>query len=390
MKLSNQEKKELDKFTKFLALKCTQIIVQSRLGDKISTHCRSQTTGTDWFNLNISDLPDVLAETKRVLNGEIISSNVPLCVEISLRTSEGDQMVLENWCLSMLAEQCDPTTRIVHTIYNRMGTLLKSLVSITRVVPAYKLSRRQGPDSFVICYRIFLGEPLIQCLGEDFSQVKIGQICTPIGTLNLSVSYRTKMTISPTQTGRQNSIMLKSDHFNAKLSPKNRKHNQNEDKTQSLGNTMKMGAFADMQKKKMESLFIIPNTPFSELFKEKPTAEKAAENMVELKNNENESQEKNGNSTTDNLTTKLNSLTMVSTNDDFIMVDLKTPFASTNEKSELGKFYREWQTAPPLQTFVDEMSPLDELDVTKQLETFESDLNEFDNVVQSLCQSAIN
>lgn len=68
----------------------------------------------------------------------------------------------------------------------------------------------------------------------------------------------------------------------------------------------------------------------------------------------------------------------------------KTPFASTNEKSELGKFYREWQTAPPLQTFVDEMSPLDELDVTKQLETFESDLNEFDNVVQSLCQSAIN
>lgn len=178
------------------------------------------------FNLNISDLPDVLAETKRVLNGEIISSNVPLCVEISLRTSEGDQMVLENWCLSMLAEQCDPTTRIVHTIYNRMGTLLKSLVSITRVVPAYKLSRRQGPDSFVICYRIFLGEPLIQCLGEDFSQVKIGQICTPIGTLNLSVSYRTKMTISPTQTGRQNSIMLKSDHFNAKLSPKNRKHNQ--------------------------------------------------------------------------------------------------------------------------------------------------------------------
>lgn len=85
---------------------------------------------------------------------------------------------------------------------------------------------------------------------------------------------------------------------------------------------MKMGAFADMQKKKMESLFIIPNTPFSELFKEKPTAEKAAENMVELKNNENESQEKNGNSTTDNLTTKLNSLTMVSTNDDFIMVDL--------------------------------------------------------------------
>ncbi|CAG9865269.1 unnamed protein product [Phyllotreta striolata] len=393
MKLSNQEKRELDKFTKFLALKCTQIIVQSRLGDKISTLCRAQTTGTDWFNLNISDLPEVLAETKRVLNGEIISSNVPLCVEISLRTTEGDHMVLENWCLGMLPEQCDPTTRIVHTIYNRMGTLLKSLVSITRAVPAYKLSRRQGPDSFVICYRIFLGEPMVRCLGEDFNQVKIGQICTPIGTLNLSVSYRTKMTISPTQTGRQNSIMLKSDHFNAKLSPKSRKHKQNEDKIQSLGNTMKTGAFADMQKKKIESLFIVPNTPFSGLFKDpsKGPDRPQEDNMADRENNENESPERNGNSAIDNNPpTKLNSLTMVSTNDDFIMVDLKTPFASTNEKSELGKFYREWQAAPPLQTFVEELSPLDELDVTKQLETFESDLNEFDTVVQSLCRSAIN
>lgn len=48
MKLSSQEKKELDKFTKFLALKSTQIIVQSRLGEKVSTPCKPQTTGTDW------------------------------------------------------------------------------------------------------------------------------------------------------------------------------------------------------------------------------------------------------------------------------------------------------------------------------------------------------
>lgn len=51
MKLSSQEKKELDKFTKFLALKSTQIIVQSRLGEKVSTPCKPQTTGTDWVRL---------------------------------------------------------------------------------------------------------------------------------------------------------------------------------------------------------------------------------------------------------------------------------------------------------------------------------------------------
>ncbi|KAJ8985115.1 hypothetical protein NQ317_012765 [Molorchus minor] len=224
MKLSTQEKKELDKFTKFLALKSTQVIVQSRLGEKVTTACKPHTTGTDWFNLNITDLPDVLAEAKKVLNGEVLSSRLPLCVEISLRTVDGDHMVLESWCLSLLPEQCDATARIVNTVYNRMGILLKSLVSVTRVTPAYKLSRRQGPDSYVMCYRIYMDEPQLHCLGEGFKQVRIGQICTPIGTLQLSVSYRTKMTISPTQVGRDNSILVKSDHFNTNLSPRNKRY----------------------------------------------------------------------------------------------------------------------------------------------------------------------
>ncbi|VEN64800.1 unnamed protein product, partial [Callosobruchus maculatus] len=51
MKLSNQEKKELDKFIKFLALKSIQVIVQSRLGEKVSTACKPHTTGTDWAAL---------------------------------------------------------------------------------------------------------------------------------------------------------------------------------------------------------------------------------------------------------------------------------------------------------------------------------------------------
>ncbi|KAJ8929906.1 hypothetical protein NQ314_017371 [Rhamnusium bicolor] len=226
MKLNNQEKKELDKFTKFLALKSTQIIVQSRLGEKVTTPSKPLPAGPDWFNLNISDLPEVLAEAKKVLNGEVLSSRLPLCVEISLRTVEGDHMVLETWCLGMLPQRCDPTARIVHTVYNRMGILLKSLVSVTRVTPAYKLSRRQGPDSYVMCYRIYMDDPQFHNLGDGHKQMCVGQICTPIGTLLLSVTYRTKMTISPTQTGKDNSMMLKSDHFNTNLSPKSRRYNQ--------------------------------------------------------------------------------------------------------------------------------------------------------------------
>lgn len=151
---------------------------------------------------------------------------LPLCVEISLKTVEGDQMVLESWCLDILPEQCDPAVRVTHTVYNRMGILLKSLVSVTRVTPAYKLSRRQGPDSYVICYRIYMDEPQMHNLGDGYKQVRVGQICTPIGTIQLTVSYRTKMTISPTQSGREDSIMLKSDHFNTNCSPRNMRYKQ--------------------------------------------------------------------------------------------------------------------------------------------------------------------
>lgn len=41
-----------------------------------------------------------------------------------------------------------------------------------------------------------------------------------VGTLSVSVSYRTKMTISPTAPGKDTGMMLKSDHFIKDLSPK--------------------------------------------------------------------------------------------------------------------------------------------------------------------------
>lgn len=47
-KLNPQEKKDLDKFTKFLALKSAQIIVQSRLGEKVHTQCKPHSSGIDW------------------------------------------------------------------------------------------------------------------------------------------------------------------------------------------------------------------------------------------------------------------------------------------------------------------------------------------------------
>ncbi|XP_058835891.1 autophagy-related protein 13 homolog [Topomyia yanbarensis] len=262
-----QDKSSLEKFVKILAMKSAQIIVQSRLGEKIKTDCNPKSSGNDWFNIAIDDQSDVLKETKKVLDvnqHESIVTRLPLCVEISLQTVEGDNMILEVWSLSVQKDQCDLQIRGTHAIYNRMGLLLKSLLSVTRSTPAYKLSRRQSADSYQIFYRIYIGEPQTHQLGDGHKQLRVGQLCTQIGTLDMAVAYRTKMTISPTQTGRDNTIMLKSDHFLKDISPKHIRYNKkNEKKIIDLDKPMRCGAFVDASRVKQytEEDYILPDTP---------------------------------------------------------------------------------------------------------------------------------
>nr|CAD7266927.1 unnamed protein product [Timema shepardi] len=336
------------------------------------------------FNLAVKDLPDVQAEAKRALYGEVVSARVPLCVEISLRTTEGDTMMLETWCLGVYPEQCDPSVRVTYTVYNRMGILLKSLVSVTRVTPAYKLSRRQGPDSYVICYRIYMGEPQLHSLGEGYKQVRVGQLCTPVGTIHLSVSYRTKMTISPQNTGRD-SIMVKSDHFHPDLSPRHLRYQQSEENCASLSETIKVGAFADSCHPAENPLDAeLPTVPFSSLL----TPRQQSPLQSTPVQPEGNAPEDDGNG---NVTPRCHSATdsrrsSVSANDDFIMVDLKTPFAGGNSNSDLGAFYRECQTAPQLKTFSEQPTLAEQVEyISKTLEVLETSMPEYDDMLSSLC-----
>lgn len=120
------------------------------------------------FNLTIDDEPGILTETKKIIDtkpGESILNRLPLCVEISLRTVDGDKMILEVWSLSCNKQLLDKASRVSYSIYNRMGTLLKSLVLVTRSIPAYKLSRKQSTESFKIFYHIYTGNPRTHSLG---------------------------------------------------------------------------------------------------------------------------------------------------------------------------------------------------------------------------------
>lgn len=211
--LSSQERKDLDKFIKFFALKTVQVIVQARLGEKICTRSSSSPTGSDWFNLAIKDIPEVTHEAKKALAGQLPAVGRSMCVEISLKTSEGDSMELEIWCLEM-NEKCDKEIKVSYTVYNRLSLLLKSLLAITRVTPAYRLSRKQGHE-YVILYRIYFGEVQLNGLGEGFQTVRVGTVGTPVGTITLSCAYRINLAFMSTrQFERTPPIMgIIIDHF---------------------------------------------------------------------------------------------------------------------------------------------------------------------------------
>ncbi|KAM6068104.1 autophagy-related protein 13 isoform 7-T10 [Theristicus caerulescens] len=206
--LSSQDRKDLDKFIKFFALKTVQVIVQARLGEKICTQSSSSPTGSDWFNLAIKDIPEVTHEAKKALAGQLPAVGRSMCVEISLKTSEGDSMELEIWCLEM-NEKCDKEIKVSYTVYNRLSLLLKSLLAITRVTPAYRLSRKQGHE-YVILYRIYFGEVQLSGLGEGFQTVRVGTVGTPVGTITLSCAYRINLAFMSTRAGEDNGAVYPS------------------------------------------------------------------------------------------------------------------------------------------------------------------------------------
>ena len=154
----------------------------------------------------------MFAETKKVFPGATLGVSQSVCVEMSLRTPESETMVLETWSINM-QEACDPSARVSYTVYNRMGVLLKSLVCISRATPAYRLSRRQGPETFIICYRLYMGEAQTQNLGEGYQMVRVGAVPTPLGTASLVLHYRTKLLISPQPSSHDLAINLKDNHF---------------------------------------------------------------------------------------------------------------------------------------------------------------------------------
>ena len=75
-------------------------------------------------------------------------------------------MVLECWSL-VLNDICDPGAKIHYAVYNRLGLLLKSLICVSRVTPAYRIARHQLGADYRVISRMNLREKKLSHLGES-------------------------------------------------------------------------------------------------------------------------------------------------------------------------------------------------------------------------------
>ncbi|XP_035220754.1 autophagy-related protein 13-like isoform X1 [Stegodyphus dumicola] len=463
-KLSSRERTELEKYVKFLVFKMSQVIVQSRFGEKRKVRTSTKSSVHDWFNLAIEDNIEIQAKAKEAYSNILPLKDFCICTEILLKTADGDTLVLETWSLRMNTSDffCDSpyvSYTSLASVYCRMTLLLKSVIAVTRVTPAYRLSSRQSADTYVILFRIYSGEPQVHQLGEHYQGSKIGEVLTPVGTLRMSVSYRSKddMTITPQKVEKGSPFMVKSDYFKPDMSPKKYRIGKNHlegpyvfDKGLTFNNSnsqisschcgkhlfprkstpdserglQNIGLVNGDSKKcclncqsspnefrKVGAFAPSNNLPDTGLFPELAILEKPFLNLSRSKLHHSENKQKNDDSNRNsdknanlNLVDNKNGsevdyncnanekggqkLTCSDFSDceDFVMVELKPPFADCDGDNDLGAFFRECQSAPPLASFALQPTLEEQVtDITSQLVKFETSMNDFDNFVDSIC-----
>jgi len=418
---TSQDRKDLERFAKYFSLKVVQVIVQSRLGEKLNTCSKPTSSGSDWFNLTIEDNDEILDETKRAISSTPLPGQPPLYVEISLQTQE-DTLILELWSLSFKQDMVDPNVRILYTVYNRMALLLKSVISVTRVIPAYKLSRVKTSD-YKMYYKIYTSDQqrnLSEMLGAEYKHVELGTVGTPFGGLVFDVSYRTRLEIVPVNS----TMMIKSDHYGntgakeiqtlAETPPLTpvageRRVRERIPSTASNGTGRTtplhvVGAFETVRSPPpMSEDSVDPTVPFSNLLKQSVRYKKqkeiqAAQEFAEAVDQLDEVAE---------LKAEVIELTTyggaVERNPppDFILVDFKAPFASSpaagsstgvmgtpNLDTDPVSFFSQVKEAPLDLASLEANLPNQAIDFTDELSTFEQNLGEYDDFVKKLCSSS--
>lgn len=382
----DSERKQLITFLKYFALKSAQVIVQSRNGVKVVSSAKqsgSRDKRQDWFNLAIPDNEKVSILTKNAMNGEtIIALKQMLCIDIFIQFPEGDEHLLETWTLE-LCEKDVEQIKDPNEVYHRMEIMLKSLLSITRLQPAYKLARRQEGEPYVLTYRVFCGNPQYERLGSLVKTINVCKLALPMGTMNWTVKYITDLAIGPNRKVKPADIMVQSDHF--KDSPRK---DINEKKID-LNKPLSIGAFVD--KVKIDELHkalqenLPPEPPMAWVLsqlKESPEEDKKEVSSAKATGCTHGECSTNAKSEAIAMPKKKYS------EDQMYSKKLEFPFADGSPITELANFYRECLTARSQSDewcdVAEELQDLSMESLNNQLKAFENAVPEFDNMVASM------
>ncbi|XP_015781148.1 uncharacterized protein LOC107359192 isoform X2 [Tetranychus urticae] len=265
--------RETEKYTKGFIVKCINVIIESRLGESVSRKCSP--TKNDWFNIALNDnehvtkecletLDDIhfvdpkCPESQKVDTGFNIDTQWRIVCEISLQKNGGDKLCsLEYWMFennpynaqentspgasspssaspsspggSPLMNSRNPNS--FASVHQKMGLMIKSLMSLTRGSPSFKLScATSTDDSLVIFYRVCQCDPdfnnFLRSINPDIPEVHaqftpeihLGSICTNYNTIDISYSQRLNFencTQPPMPRADGDSALFKEDHFGA-------------------------------------------------------------------------------------------------------------------------------------------------------------------------------
>ncbi|BFZ15287.1 hypothetical protein BsWGS_18325 [Bradybaena similaris] len=206
----------VERLFKNFTYKCVQIVVQSRIDNKLLRSTRDSSS-SDYFSITILDNPSIEEHIRKTLDG-IKSFPVrdrSLCIEIFLVTNDRDQMFLETWELQFNQNSLDMSANRIQHIFTRMSVTLKSLLSATRAVPAYRLAKHQGEKDGGYClnYRFYIGTPQTHLLGEGFKTVRAGAVPTAFGLLSINCSFRTKLLLSSDMSASSAAAIEVTDNY---------------------------------------------------------------------------------------------------------------------------------------------------------------------------------
>ncbi|CAJ0929817.1 unnamed protein product, partial [Mesorhabditis belari] len=189
--IDDESLKKIRSYGKFFSTRFVQVVVQSRTNEKFDLTC-STGVSADWFNVRVDELGEVSAQLRKSTTK--YPPDIPsISVDFFLYTKDAETLPLESW--SFIFDGSKKSAEESSSLYHDLSTLLRSCMLAARMTPTHRYYvKKQGPETFVILYRIAEGASSLD-LGSEMKTIRLGSLATQIGTFSLELNYRTRMEI---------------------------------------------------------------------------------------------------------------------------------------------------------------------------------------------------